>query len=584
MPSIHITGADDKEAKATRMSLPTDKGHDHDTSLTEFEEALSLTGHGKFHHLLLLGCGLCLISMISETISTSYLLPAAQCDFDMSSSEKGLLSAVVYIGMICSSHMWGFLADTKGRRKILVFTLFMNSLCNITAGFMPTFWLYFTMRFLNGIFICGPSSVVYAYLGEFHSEKTRTRAMVWVCVYIALGMGIQPGIAWLIIPQKWSLDLPWYTFHSWRVFAMVCGLPSLLTAILLVIFMPESPKFLLAAGREHEAMDVLRHVYAMNSGKEPSHYPVKALKLDAQTIYAAESSSPLAIMKHMWYQTKPIFRPPYILTTVVACFIQFGLYASSNGFLLWIPDLFNRLGQYLILHPNETATVCTAINALNQLTLVDDNAVVPLAENYTQFMIVQQMDATNETAIFPPEYLLENITAIISDVVDGMTHYNIFDNSSDGLPPVSSCNSDVDPLAFQNTLIIGLASAIAYLVVGQLISYIPKKTLLVLLLVASGSSGMGMYFAQTYLQILLLSGCFLVLSGMCVSVVNSVVIDVFPTHLRAMAICMSLMMGRVGTVSSSVLLGVLLDLNCALAIFLLSSIVIGCGLMSLLLP
>lgn len=44
-------------------------------------------------------------------------------------------------------------------------------------------------------------------------------------------------------------------FSSWRVFLLVCNLPSIL-ALLGLFFMPESPRFLLEAGREIEAMRV----------------------------------------------------------------------------------------------------------------------------------------------------------------------------------------------------------------------------------------------------------------------------------------------------------------------------------------
>ena len=42
--------------------------------------------------------------MIAEIFGTAFIIPAAQCEFEMGSSEKGLLNAVTYIGEreICS--------------------------------------------------------------------------------------------------------------------------------------------------------------------------------------------------------------------------------------------------------------------------------------------------------------------------------------------------------------------------------------------------------------------------------------------------------------------------------------------------
>ncbi|XP_049797825.1 uncharacterized protein LOC126215204 [Schistocerca nitens] len=93
-----------------------------------------------------------------------------------------------------------------------------------------------------------------------------------------------------------------------------------------------------------------------------------------------------------------------------------------------------------------------------------------------------------------------------------------------------------------------------------------------------------MIWAQTELQILLLPMAFIVLSGMCIAVVNSVVVDIFPTYLRAMAVCLSLCCGRLGTFITSLMLGALIDSSCILAIAILGGFVFACGVLSTLLP
>nr|CAD7571451.1 unnamed protein product [Timema californicum] len=64
-------------------------------------------GHGKFHYLLLFTCGLGLISMIVETVCVSYLMPAAECDFQMTSHDKGILSAICYLDPLVHSLKMG---------------------------------------------------------------------------------------------------------------------------------------------------------------------------------------------------------------------------------------------------------------------------------------------------------------------------------------------------------------------------------------------------------------------------------------------------------------------------------------------
>nr|CAD7434807.1 unnamed protein product [Timema monikensis] len=96
-------------------------------------------------------------------------------------------------GMVASSHLWGYLADTRGRRKVLIATLLLDFLCAIVGSFAHTFWLFVVFRFLNGFFICGPSAVVYVYLGEFHTAEHRTKAIMWACIFISIGIISLPG-------------------------------------------------------------------------------------------------------------------------------------------------------------------------------------------------------------------------------------------------------------------------------------------------------------------------------------------------------------------------------------------------------
>lgn len=83
------------------------------------------------------------------------------------------------------------------------------------------------------------------------------------------------GIAWLIIPQKWIINLGNgdIEINSWRVFLAICSLPEFLACIAIFAF-PESPRFLLLKGKTDEALEVFKKIYSVNTGKDPSTYPV----------------------------------------------------------------------------------------------------------------------------------------------------------------------------------------------------------------------------------------------------------------------------------------------------------------------
>jgi len=55
---------------------------------------------GKFQIRALMCSGLSLFAVLVETSAVSYLLPAAECELDLSLKEKGMLGSAVFIGKI----------------------------------------------------------------------------------------------------------------------------------------------------------------------------------------------------------------------------------------------------------------------------------------------------------------------------------------------------------------------------------------------------------------------------------------------------------------------------------------------------
>jgi hypothetical protein len=58
----------------------------------------TLQGYGKFHYLFLLVCGLANASDAVEVLCISFLLPSAECELKLTTSDKGWLSAIMFIG------------------------------------------------------------------------------------------------------------------------------------------------------------------------------------------------------------------------------------------------------------------------------------------------------------------------------------------------------------------------------------------------------------------------------------------------------------------------------------------------------
>jgi VNT family MFS transporter (synaptic vesicle glycoprotein 2) len=114
------------------------------------DDAIVRAQFGKFNYILIALSGIVLTSGMLEATSIGMVLPIAECELNLSNTHKGFLGSISYIGIIVSSHFWGFMADTRGRRKVLVPALFFASFFTLISSFATSFWTLTLCRFLNG--------------------------------------------------------------------------------------------------------------------------------------------------------------------------------------------------------------------------------------------------------------------------------------------------------------------------------------------------------------------------------------------------------------------------------------------------
>lgn len=126
------------------------------------EDAIAKAEYGKFNYVLIVLTGIVLTSGMMELTSMGMVLSVAECELNLSNFHKGFLGSVSYVGIILSSHFWGFMADTRGRKKVLVPALLISFAFTIVSSFAKTFWLLTLLRFCNGFwwvifFLCSLS-------------------------------------------------------------------------------------------------------------------------------------------------------------------------------------------------------------------------------------------------------------------------------------------------------------------------------------------------------------------------------------------------------------------------------------------
>mgnify|MGYP001141492955 CR=1 FL=1 len=151
----------------------------------------------------------------------SYLEDGAREDLNFESFGQGLLSALLFAGMLLGGSVIGVFSDKYGRRRMMTATLWLCVLSGGVSAFSVNMPMFLALRFLAGLGVGGSIPVVFTYFAEFLPAKNRGRYIIFLASFWMLGAIFTAGLAWISIEQV-----------GWRVFVALCVIPALTGAIL----------------------------------------------------------------------------------------------------------------------------------------------------------------------------------------------------------------------------------------------------------------------------------------------------------------------------------------------------------------
>lgn len=281
-----------------------------------------------------------------------------------------------------------------------------------------------------------------------------------------------PIFASIIINQDWTfnieiLDL---VFKPWRLFMIICGIPSIVCALVMLLCMPESPKYTFSDGDEATTLKVLQRVYSINTGNPRETFEVKSLVKDEEYKQGGERKA-MNLVQFMWSQTAPLFKHPHLRNTLTICFIQFCIFNSSNGFWTFFPEITNRIAIWKETNPSHgSSTLCE---------ILDQTKTVP------------SINATNSVL----------------------------------------CVDKLETSTFVNVYILNIVYSLGWLFLSTIINRAGKLVIITTILFSCGISAFAIIFVS---QPIVSNFLYLVILtvGLALTVLNASVVELFPTQFR----------------------------------------------------
>lgn len=184
-------------------------------------------------------------------------------NFGLGPVQTGFAVSSALIGCVIGAAVSGWIGDRLGRRKTLFLAGALYSLSAIGAALAWDFDSFWIARVVGGLGI-GLSAIVPAYISEISPANIRGRL---TSVY---QLAITVGILTIYIVNNAiasSGDSQWQITTSWRFMLGSELIPAVLFLILLLA-LPESPRWLMARGQDRQAEAILRKLDASMEARE----------------------------------------------------------------------------------------------------------------------------------------------------------------------------------------------------------------------------------------------------------------------------------------------------------------------------
>ena len=188
-------------------------------------------------------------------------VPGLQEAFDSTDAGTGFNVASMLLGCAVGAFIAGRLSDMMGRRNVLLIAavfFIVSAWGSGIAGSSPEFVAY---RFLGGLAVGAASILAPAYISEVTPAAVRGRMSSIQQIMIIVGLTAAFVSNYLLAGAAGlSTETLWLGYEAWRWMFWMELVPAAIFLIAL-LFIPESPRYLVLKGRQEKAVGVLTRLF-----------------------------------------------------------------------------------------------------------------------------------------------------------------------------------------------------------------------------------------------------------------------------------------------------------------------------------
>jgi putative MFS transporter len=257
---------------------------------------------GRWHRSLVTVVGLgCFFNFFEVAIGT-LMVPLLPAGWTSTTLATSMIIGSTFAGELIGALVLTPLADRFGRRRMFQINLLAYAVLAVMCAFAHDLATLVILRFLIGVGLGAELALVDAYLAELLPASHRGTLAARCYAFGMLAVPVAGALATLLPHDLWGAS-------SWR-WLLVLSATGAIVIWLLRRRLPESPRWLVAQGRDDEALRTLAGIEAAAGAvRDPQ---------DA----AAEQPAPLPTEASLRSRGPRLLRPPLLGRTTLACLIE----------------------------------------------------------------------------------------------------------------------------------------------------------------------------------------------------------------------------------------------------------------------
>jgi AAHS family benzoate transporter-like MFS transporter len=281
-------------------------------------EVMARSKFNRFHLVIFLWCVYALAFDGFDIAMYGVGLPLMMEDFGLTVVEAGAVGSYTLVGMMLGALIFGPLADSVGRKKVLAICMFLFSVFTLLAGLAPSILIFTIMRFIASLGMGGLMPNVIALMTEYSPKKNR--ALIVATMYCGYSVGsILASLIGMYILEDFG----------WRLLYWL-GIIPLFTLPIFMKKFPESLSYYILRKKGDKLASILNQVDPNGNYKETDDYEYARTKESAKG-----------------FPVKKLFANHRTISTLAFWIMVFSCLLMVYGLNTWLPKIMQASGYGL---------------------------------------------------------------------------------------------------------------------------------------------------------------------------------------------------------------------------------------------